>query len=1133
MSTSVSFNGTTYSIPASGETGWSGLSSFLIDVANNAQTTSAQRGTIRIATSTPVTVSSTDYTVLSDLTVPGAVAVTLPAGVDKTIYVIGDANGDAQTYNITITPASGNINGSSTYVIKNNYGVVALQYSTAATEWKVIGRYFTKIDAANEVYGILGAANGGTGIANNAAATLTRSGNHALTLTTTNTTSLTLPTSGTLTTTSDKLSVFAATTSSELAGVISDETGSGSLVFGTSPTLTTPVLGVATATSINKVALTSPATSATLTIADGKTLTASNTLTLTGTDASSVAFGTGGTVTYTSNNLSVFAATTSAQLAGVISDESGSGSLVFANTPTLVTPVLGVASATSVNKVAITAPATSATLTIADGKTLTASNTLTFTGTDSSSVAFGAGGTVAYTGGTLAQFAATTSAQLAGVISDETGSGALVFGTSPTLATPAVTTSLAMNAAAETRYYNAGGTFYTGFKGGNASANKIWTLPLADGGNGQVLKTDGSATLSWGTAAASGSINYVSESDFEDNAVTGWATYADAAATTPVNGTGGSPNSTFAATSSGPLRGTYSGLFTKGAANRQGEGFSYDFTIATADVSRPLAISWEGSASANYTGSSGSEYMVCYVYDVTNSVLIATSTVNVAQGATKGYTTFLATTSTSYRLIFHVAGTGTSAWTYLIDSVSVSPYLTVQGAALSDPVSFTPTGTWTANTTYTGSHTRSGKMVRLNIDISLTGAPTSATLHIDFPSFAPLDTTTPGYDFVTTRKQILGKGLAFDATGLEYPFLIFYDTSNGKLQPYYQSTSGASGDPLVDWNVFNATTPVTWANNDNFTMTIEYPVSTWSSNVQMADRAVEEYAYNSDVTSTASITATGFANGIAGVAISTNWSSAGTAYTRRVRFSNPIQQTDKLVLQLSNNSVSPVIWVPINDITGGYVRQNGNDYGVKLLAVSGSSTDIDVQFQAGGPKPDSTYAANGTTWSGYTGFNWHLKKVSGGASVGYPIAPANISLINSTENYSGNTKMGLMDYFHGTTYNNSAAPTVSGPGGFSNIRSYFTPYQKADGRWFCKVAITCSATSAASFTFSVNGLVSKNTSSFYQCGTHTQVNDATTYFIISYIGPNSGDFFVKYSASITSPNWFGDIELESKPTWAY
>jgi hypothetical protein len=239
----------------------------------------------------------------------------------------------------------------------------------------------------------------------------------------------------------NKLNFFAATTSAELAGVISDETGSGALVFATSPTLVTPALGVASATSVNKVTITAPATSATLTIANGKTLTASNTLTFTGTDASSVAFGTGGTVAYTSNKLSVFAATTSAELAGVISDETGSGALVFATSPSLTTPSLGVASATSVNKVAITAPATSATLTIADGKTLTASNTLTFTGTDTSSVAFGTGGTVAYTANKLSVFAATTSAEFAGVISDETGSGSLVFGTSPSFTTSITTGS--------------------------------------------------------------------------------------------------------------------------------------------------------------------------------------------------------------------------------------------------------------------------------------------------------------------------------------------------------------------------------------------------------------------------------------------------------------------------------------------------------------------------------------------------------------------------------------------------------------------------------------------------------------------------------------------------------------------
>lgn len=49
--------------------------------------------------------------------------------------------------------------------------------------------------------------------------------------------------------TASKLSVFASTTSSELAGVISDETGSGSLVFGTSPAITPAAGTTSTATT--------------------------------------------------------------------------------------------------------------------------------------------------------------------------------------------------------------------------------------------------------------------------------------------------------------------------------------------------------------------------------------------------------------------------------------------------------------------------------------------------------------------------------------------------------------------------------------------------------------------------------------------------------------------------------------------------------------------------------------------------------------------------------------------------------------------------------------------------------------------------------------------------------------------
>ena len=50
---------------------------------------------------------------------------------------------------------------------------------------------------------------------------------------------------------------------------------------------------------------------------------------------------TASTLALTANKLSAFAATTSAELAGVVSDETGTGALVFANSPAFVTPALG------------------------------------------------------------------------------------------------------------------------------------------------------------------------------------------------------------------------------------------------------------------------------------------------------------------------------------------------------------------------------------------------------------------------------------------------------------------------------------------------------------------------------------------------------------------------------------------------------------------------------------------------------------------------------------------------------------------------------------------------------------------------------------------------------------------------
>jgi hypothetical protein len=76
---------------------------------------------------------------------------------------------------------------------------------------------------------------------------------------------------------------------------------------------------------------------------------------------------------------------------------TGTGKMVLDNTPTLITPVLGVATATSINKVTFTAPATAATLTIADGATLATSGaySLTLTATAATNVTFPTTGTLA------------------------------------------------------------------------------------------------------------------------------------------------------------------------------------------------------------------------------------------------------------------------------------------------------------------------------------------------------------------------------------------------------------------------------------------------------------------------------------------------------------------------------------------------------------------------------------------------------------------------------------------------------------------------------------------------------------------------------------------------------------------
>jgi len=120
------------------------------------------------------------------------------------------------------------------------------------------------------------------------------------------------------------------------------------------------------------------------------------------------------------------------------------------------------------------------------------------------------GGGDALTSSPLSQFAATSSAQLAGVMSDETGSGGLVFATSPTLVTPALGTP------ASGVLTNATGLPVAGLAGGTDGELITWdasgnAATVAVGTSGHVLTSNGAGaapTFQAGGGGGSGEWTY-------------------------------------------------------------------------------------------------------------------------------------------------------------------------------------------------------------------------------------------------------------------------------------------------------------------------------------------------------------------------------------------------------------------------------------------------------------------------------------------------------------------------------------------------------------------------------------------------------------------------------------------------
>ena len=208
-------------------------------------------------------------------------------------------------------------------------------------------------------------------------------------------------------------------------------------------------------------------------------------------------------------------------------------------------------------------------------------------------------------------------------------------------------------------------------------------LPVGTAGQVIVADSTQATGLRW-TSLQQGAKNYITNSNFEGNSLTGYSLFnTTLSGVNPTTApSGGAASLTAAVTSSGPIAGTYSLLLSSSGATTTGQGLiTSALTIDREDQAKVLTYRFaysvaSGTSNLNFSGSSSNTFAV-WIYDTANAAWIQPAGVyNLVQNSGVGICTGTFQTpanTTSLQLAIICINASGGAMSIQFDDFSVGP----------------------------------------------------------------------------------------------------------------------------------------------------------------------------------------------------------------------------------------------------------------------------------------------------------------------------------------------------------------------------------------------------------------------------------------------------------------------------